>query len=302
MMWLLIGCGEAVLPPMASPPVDLTASVQASKVPEGEPVVLTLSLYAAQDWTLQLQEPAAEGLELTPAEQDGPVQEGDRQRTRLQYNLTGPAGSYVIQPGAALAVGPGDQQRELVPPPIFVDIGVDGPTGGELAGAEAPPEPPEPPWALIGAGVLGVVLLSGGLVWWMRRPKPIPPPEPIDVRARRLWSVARSAGMDDHTLALTLSGVLRDYLQRRYSWPATSRTSREILAFLEDRVPASLRLQLTAVLEANDRLKYAREGGGGAFFDSLEASFLDILQTSRPAEPTEAPAEPAAEPAVEEVQ
>jgi hypothetical protein len=286
---LLMGCGEDVLPPLSEPPVDLVASVAAAKVGDGEPVELTLSLYAAPDWTLQLQEPAAEGLTVKQTGTDGPTLQGSRQRTRLSYSLTGPAGSYIIQPGAALAHGPGDQERELVPPPIFVDIGVKGPSGGELAGALEPPPPRQPPWALIGAGVLGVLALIGGLLWWLRRPVPVPPPEPVDVRARRLWREARAAGMADPDLAVALSGVMRDYLERRYGWPATAHSSREILAFLEQHTSAALRLQLTAVLEANDRLKYAREGGGGDFFDELERCFLDVLAASRPPADGEAP-------------
>ncbi len=282
MMWLLIGCGAEVLPPLSAPPVDLIAAVEAAKVGEDEPISLTLSLYAAQEWTLQLQEPAAEGLTVTQTGTEGPTRAGDRQRTQLTYALTGPVGSYVIQPGAALAHGPNDQERELVPPPIFVDIGVDGPSGGELAGAMEPPPPPEPPWGLIAAGVLGVVALLGAGAWWLLRPKPVPPPEPDDVRAKRLWQAARSAELSDHDLAIALSGVMREYLERRYGWPATSRSSREILDFLMPHTAAGLRLKLTAVLEANDRLKYAREGGGGAFFDELEARFLDILAATRP--------------------
>ncbi|MFT5684548.1 MAG: hypothetical protein ACI8RZ_005489, partial [Myxococcota bacterium] len=277
MMWLLLGCGADVLPPLAAPPVDLVASVEASKVGEGEPVNLTLSLYASEEWTLQLQEPASEGLTVSPTGTDGPTREGSRQRTQLSYTLTGPPGSYVIQPGAARAQGPGDQERELVPPPIFVDIGVDGPTGGELAGAMEPPLPPEPPWALIGAGVFALVALLGGLLWWVMRPKPVPPPEPDDVRAKRLWQESRGAQLSDHDLAVALSGVMRDYLQRRYGWPATTLSSSEILEFLSSHTSADLRGKLTEVLEANDRLKYAREGGGDAFFDELEACFLDVL-------------------------
>jgi hypothetical protein len=183
----ITGCAESVLPPLAPPPVDLTASVVGAQVDADEPIALTLSLYATEGWTLQLQAPSAEGLTVTQTEQEGPTQEGTRQRTRLSYALTGEPGSYVIQPGAALASGPGEQERELVPPPIFVDIGVDGPSGGALAGAMAPPPPPEPPWAWIGAGVLGILALVGGLVWWLRRPRPEPPPEPLDSRAQRLW-------------------------------------------------------------------------------------------------------------------
>ena len=98
---------------------------------------------------------------------------------------------------------------------------------------------------------------------------------------------ARPAGLSDHDLAVALSGVMRDYLQRRYDWPATTRSSAEILSFLEDKTSAQLRGTLSAVLQANDRLKYAREGGGDGFFDELERCFHDVLSATALVEDSE---------------
>ena len=168
----------------------------------------------------------------------------------------------------------------MVAPPIFIDLGVDGPTGGELAGfAELDPEPALP-WLWIGLGA-GALLLAGGLsAAWLLRPRPPEAPEPPESVARRRWAEARSAGLDDPALALALSAVFRDYLQQRHGFSAQANTSREIVASLEQRslVTVSERLKLESILQASDRLKYGRDGGGQAFFDALEAAFEDILR------------------------
>ena len=112
--------------------------------------------------------------------------------------------------------------------------------------------------------------------------------------ARRAWLLAREAGLDDHGLALALSRILREYYQRITGWPATARTTREILLHMDDRglLPADVRLRARRVLDATDRLKFAREGGGEGFFEALEQDFEMVLDATSPgpaAAPTAAP-------------
>ena len=275
---LLLSCGPRPLDPLAPPPVDLQAAVASAKVDAGAAVELTVTSWAAEGWRLERLEPAAEGMEITAAGQEGPTRVGDRDRMTWHYTLSADPGSYVIQPGAARALGPGEQERELTPAPIFVDVGVEGPSS-ELAELELMPPPASPPWGWIAAGALAGGALLGGLLWWRRRPVPQPPPEPIDAVALRQWRSAREAGLDDQPLAIALSAILRAYLEARYGFPATAATSREVLAALEEQgaVDVTLRMQLTAVLEANDRLKFAREGGGEAFFAELDRCFADVV-------------------------
>ncbi|MEC7947267.1 MAG: hypothetical protein VX265_06835, partial [Myxococcota bacterium] len=161
----------------------------------------------------------------------------------------------------------------------------------------AAPPPEGPPYRAIAAATAGTAALLGilGAVWWRRRqrPGPVIPPDPPDVQARRSWAAARSAGLDDHGLALALSRILRVYIEQTQGWPATARTTREIIHHLEAQTTMGTadRLRAAAVLDATDRLKFAREGGGAAFFDRLGDDFESVLSAlhSAPATPGAAP-------------
>lgn len=287
----LSGCGgPSALAPLAPPEVDLVARVSQAHVDKDQPVQLEIRGTASEGWTLQPGAVSAEGLTVTPTAQEGPVQTGDQQVWTWRYELSGPPGSYVVEPGGGSASGPGDQRRDIETPPLFVDIGVTGPTGGPMADVEAPPPPEPPPWGLIAAGGALALAALGAGIWWRRRaraPVPPPPPEPPHVLASRAWERARLSDLDDHALALELSRVLRVYVEAITGFPATARTSREILRALESevRLEPSLRVRAGHILDATDRLKFAREGGGEAFFKSLDEDFLAVIEATRPADP-----------------
>jgi len=280
---VLVGCGgPPTLPALAPPPVDVQLRVVQPKVAAGEPVTVEVEVWRTDGWTLQVPQPMSEGLTVSAKGVDGPVVVADRTRLTATFELAGEDGSYVIGIPSFEATGPGDQTRTLEPARLFVDIGVSGPQVGQLAEvAEVPPEPPlDVRW--IAAGVLGALALVafvGWLVWRVVRPKPPPPPVPADVAARTAWEQARASDLDDHALALALSEILRTFLQEVTGFPAMSRTSSEIIrwAHSSDLLDDHLRSQARRVLEATDRLKFAREGGGTGFFDALETDFLAVV-------------------------
>lgn len=289
-IWL--GCAPE--PPPAAEAPELLARVEQAKVPEGAPVKLELRASAPAGWTVEPGTPSAEGLSLSPAGEEGPTPAGAATLEIWRYTLSGPPGSYVIQPGGGQATGPAGEQKPLETPPIFVDIGVDGPSGGPMAELEEPPPPEAPAWALyagVAAALLG--LLVAAWLWSRRRraPPPAPIPDPPHVVAQRAWEQARLAGMEDHPLALALSSILRAYLEAITGFPATARTTREILGSLEGQTwfGPSLRQRAAHVLDATDRLKFAREGGGEDFFRALDEDFLAVLEATRPREPAASP-------------
>jgi hypothetical protein len=100
--------------------------------------------------------------------------------------------------------------------------------------------------------------------------------------ARRAWDEARRAGLDDHALALRLSNVLRTYFDDAIGFPASARTTREILVHLEGVLDAAHRGRARHILDATDRLKFAREGGGAGFFEALDDDFAAVLEATRP--------------------
>lgn len=243
----LSGCGgQKALDALAPPEVALVARVDEARVDKDEAVKLEIRGTASEGWTLTPGQVSAEGLQIEAAPPEGPAQSGDQQVWTWRYALSGPPGSYVIEPGGGVADGPGGQHRELETPPIFVDIGVTGPSGGPMAELEELPAPEPPPWGLIAGGA---------------------------------------------ALALELSRILRVYVEAITGFPATARTSREILRALETeaRLELSLRVRAGHILDATDRLKFAREGGGEGFFKALDEDFLAVLDATRPKPPPPAP-------------
>lgn len=294
---LLVGCGSTpALPPLAPPPVDVEVDVAHTVVESGAPVEVDVTVWASDGWALSPATPVAEGLRVVERSVDGPVVVGDRTRTTTTWELTGADGPYVVVVPPVEARGPGDQSRTLEPAPVFVDIGTPPPALDGLVDVEAIPEAAEPPvaWIVAGGtvGVLGLGLVAVALVL-VARSKPAPRPEPAEVVARTAWSAARRDVADDHALALALSQIFRRFLQAVTGFPTLSRTTRELVTFLEteDLLDAELRQRSRRVLDATDRLKFAREGGGDAFFDALEQDFLavvDALSGPRPLGGTDA--------------
>ena len=279
-----LGCGSGpTLPPLAPPPVDVEVRVERTVVPSGEPVVVEVTQWTSTGWSLPAAHPGAVDLTTTARGRVGPSVVGDRSRTVATYELAGEDGSYVVVVPAVQATGPGDQTRQIEPSPVFVDIGRAPPKLDGLVDAEEIPAASEAwsPWMVasavgLGLGVLGLLAAVG----YARRAKPAPPPKPAELVAREAWAAARREGLDDHGLALALSQIFRRYLQAVTGFSMLTRTTREIVDFLkqEDLLDQALRPRTQRVLDATDRLKFAREGGGIEFFDALEADFLSVVE------------------------
>ena len=286
---LLAACGEVALPPAADAPASVAAAVVDKQVGEGEPVVLTLRTRLAEGWTLGEVGLAVEGLEVDGQAPSAPRQVGAYTVAEQQLELTGPNGSYVIDVAPVVATGPGGETLELDPDPIFVDVGVQGPAS-TLSEFEAAPPPAETPWAWIAAAVAALLLLGGLGAWrWSRRgegPTEVPP-TPLE-QARSDWAAARSAwttgSIDDHALSVRLSAVFRAWLEATLGFPATARTTREILSYVEHHglLVEDDRARARRLLDATDRLKFAREGGGAAFFEGLDGDFDAVLRAAQP--------------------
>ena len=286
-----VGCGaEPVLPPLAPAPVDVEVRVEQTSVASGEPIVVEVTRWTSSDWSLPPVGPVAEALQTREQSTDGPSVVGDRTRVVSTFELSGDDGSHVVVVPPVEATGPGDQTRTIEPPPVFVDIGTPPPPLDGLVGPEGVPgEQTHPTWALAAAGVgaaLGFGLLAAAFVV-VARSKSAPLPKPAHVIARETWAAARQTTTDDHALALELSLVFRQFLQAVTGAAMVTRTTREIVDLLEgeDLLTPELRLRARRVLDATDRLKFARDGGGTEFFDGLETDFLAVVDAlSRPVE------------------
>ncbi len=252
---LLLACHPtpAPLPPAA--PVW----VEARKVDEGKPA----RIHAPAG----TQMPTVEGLTITQ------VSTGDD--GSAVWDAVGQKGSYVIDV-------PGSDQK---PVPIYVDIGVDGPTGGKMADLAAPTPRPPPIWPYVLGGVVGAgALVAAGIAAWKRwRPLPPPvPPEAPDILALRAWNALRArTDLEPAELALELSMVYRRYLDATRVWPATSRTTREILDNLSGELTAGELDCARRLLSAMDLVKFAEREARASLFDQLDADFRRLVAPVR---------------------
>ena len=93
--------------------------------------MVTVRTTAAEGWTFETIVPYAENLEVSLVAETGPATVNDRQVVTRQYAMSGPDG-YVIATTGGEGRVPGVSTFESVP--LFVDIGVEGPTGGPMDG------------------------------------------------------------------------------------------------------------------------------------------------------------------------
>ncbi len=183
------------------------------------------------------------------------------------YELRGAAGSYVLDVPAPS----GEPVR------FFVDIGVEGPSGGPMEDLASMPEAEAPHWPYYVAAAVGAAAVAMALIRAARslRPAPPPPPpEPADVRARREWRELRAReDLGAEALAIALSDVYRRYLDATRPWPATSRTTREIVDNLASELTALDLDRARRLLGAMDLVKFSERGAHAALFEGLDTDF-----------------------------
>lgn len=275
--------GETIQGPGGS---EVRVELLDRSVEAGKAVEVELRVVAADPAQVEVAPPQAEGL-TTRLEREEREPLGELVATTRRYSLTGPPGSYVINTGQALLAQP-DGTRQASPlSPLFVDIGVKGPSS-ELEDIESLPLSERARWPyLLGAGLLVLAVGLGFWYWRRRRRRPalVPPPEAPALIARREWAaVLMDQGLDDHRRALRLSEVFRRYIEARNELPASSWTSSEILVGLYERSGVSGPLLDAArrILDATDLLKFARRGGGLEFFLALDKDFHAYLDATEP--------------------
>ncbi|MFH1470058.1 MAG: hypothetical protein ABIO70_37080 [Pseudomonadota bacterium] len=283
---VLAGCGSDLLPPLARPDADVRLELEARQVDAGQPVQAVVQIQQADGITLDVGSPAADGLEAQLTDERSEPFDGWSLTTR-RYELTGEEGSYVVQLPTVTVTHPDGQQEALTVAPVFVDIGVKGPSS-QLEGllVPAPPPPPTWPWVL-GTGVLIGLGVAGGAWVWRHRRRSLRrvAAEPADLVARRAWkAVLADRKLDDHARALQCSEVFRVYLQAVHPIPASALTSREIEQAIYARglVPGALLDRARRLLQATDLLKFARRGGGPEFFYALDQDFQAYVEATRP--------------------
>ncbi len=265
--WLAFGLLLSSLPACRTtpPPVAPAAPVwvEARKVDDGKAV----HVHAPAGTVM----PPVDGLTITQSSigDDGTA----------VWDVTGKKGSYILNV-------PGPDQK---PVPVYVDIGVDGPTGGAMADLASPAPKSPPVWPYVLASVLGLATVVAAAIaaWKKWRPiPPAPPPEPADVTALREWNRLRARDdLAPAELALELSAVYRRYLDATRVWPATSRTTREILDHLSAELTVSELDCARRLLSAMDLVKFADREAQASMFEQLDADFRRLVTPARAYDP-----------------
>lgn len=289
MSWLavLIACGPAPEPaPTEAEAVEVAAWL--SEAPKARGGVLVLQTSYDPSGSIEVQEPAARGLEFV--QEGDPTRElvGDREVITQRFRFTGAKGSYEIGPVEA-RWSSGAEDAEAASTPVFVDLGVE-PTGREgLADIVEPPPIRTIPWGAIGAVGGVALLLFGGTALAFRTPGAAREvdvvPEPPDVLALRAWEAVRAdPALDDHATALALSRIFRTYLEAVLAFSATSSTTTEILDQLRqlEHLPEGNVERARRLLRATDRVKFADARATDEVFDGLDDDLRMFVAATRP--------------------
>jgi hypothetical protein len=201
------------------------------------------------------------------------------------WDLSGENGSYIVTvtppaPAAAPAGSPAP-----APTRLFVDVGVAGPTGGEMDDLADLPPPPPPIWPWVVAGVAAVVVAGGGAAWAWQRFKPVPappPPDPPEVVARRAWAALRErTDLRPEEIARAMSEIFRTWVDAAWGFPATRRTTREILDNLAGAFTAAELDAARRLLMATDLVKFAERSEHANLFENLDRDFSTLVRPVR---------------------
>lgn len=192
------------------------------------------------------------------------------------WALTGEDGSYIVtvaEPGST------------TPTRLFLDIGVDGPTGGPMDDLQAPPPPPPPMWPWVLAGTVVVAGTAAGAIWAIRRLTPPPPPPralaPHEA-AIRAWNALRErTDLDAPGTASEMSIIFRTWLDAAWGFPATQRTRREILDNLAGMLTAAELDSARRLLSATDLVKFAERSEHANLFEQLDQDFRTLVKPVR---------------------
>jgi hypothetical protein len=291
-LFLILACQpDQMMDPLAQAEVAVEVNLAAKQVSESEAVLVEVVLSSKAGWTAGPVDLVVDKLDVErlPAEV---VETDSGEREVHQFSLTGPSGSYVLEPVEIEFSRSDGESRKRESARLFFDVGPEG-LRSELEGfAELPPLKENPwPKRFVWAG-LGFLLAAALLFWWWKRPrKPVPvlPPIPPDQEALAAWAIVwNDPDLDDHGRALLLSQIFRRYVERVFQLPASAFTSMEVLDQLSSDLSEHHLGQSRRLLGATDRIKYARRGGGQALFESLDTDFRELIEATKPAPVEEA--------------
>jgi hypothetical protein len=278
-------------------PVRVTAHVASADVVPGRPFELVVEVDRAEAATFELPDlgPKIQGLVVLDDKADPPERGGGRVLLRHRWTLKAPlSGTYHIPGIEAPWTTPDGQVGTAGSGPILIEAALRG--GAEegvdeglrdIKAVVAPPWNPRP-W-MVGAATL-LLLLGLGLWFWRRRRRkePAPPVQPPhEVALRALGALLQDERLrDPGSFAFDLSEVLRRYLEGRFGFLAWRMTTAEVLRSMPRELAAQRKVEqaVREVLEASDRVKFARDVVTADELRAWADQVRDVVEATRPRE------------------
>ena len=286
---LITGCTSGVAEGAASAwevdhaygedPVAVRLRVDRLRISTAQTVQVEVEVHAPEGVLVRLPDPeqfADSGFQVAPRTEP-PALVGDGRTRHLRRFRLEPflAGDYPIPELAVGWLAPGGEPTGLSTGALTVQVSsVFGDTGAAAASEDLPElrevgDPIRAPlrwWrpALAGVAALAVAAAVAAAIRWRRRvagrPVPVEPPGVVALRALDELDRDQALKADLDRFYVTVSSILRAYLEGRFGLRAPEQTTEEFLAAAEAE-PAFDREQqrtLRAFLAACDAVKFAR--------------------------------------------
>jgi hypothetical protein len=265
---------------------------------------------------------APEGVDLEPPEVGESLGAFRVQRSNVQPSIPTEHGRQWRQEYALESYSSGEQQipslttrftdrqaggepaeGEITAPPLPIQVAsslegdLDPTQFADIKGAVDLPAPSRWAWlAWIGAA-LGAVLLAGlAVILWRRRRRrtvvaPLIPAHEWALEQLRLLQAARLVERGElKEFYFRLTGIVRQYIERRFGIMAAEQTTREFLEATKGHpaLGVSYRALLGEFLAAGDLVKFARfQPDGGQVEDAFATARGFVQQTAEPPSPAE---------------
>ena len=278
-------------------PVVVRAWVERADVLPGRPFWLTVEVDQRDGVDFALPDPGAniERLQILELKTDPPQSADGRTLLRQRLQLKAPLpGTYLI-PGVEGTWRDDDQAGTAGAGAILITAARAG--GAAEAGDDElhdlkPPAAPDPDRRPVYAGLAVLLLLSGPLLWWLRRRKPevlaapVPPWDQALAEVTALLASGAQTADDVGPYAFAISGILRRYLESRFAFGAWRMTTPEVLRALPAEVSrdSAVERAVREVLEASDRVKFAREPVTAAELEGWANSVREVVARTNPAQ------------------
>ena len=195
-------------------------------------------------------------------------------------------GEYEI-PSLTVVVN-GTSELTTDPIPIAVDSVLEDPQDSELRDISEPVDVPVPWWWWVAAAI-GIAAGVAALAWWRRRrltarsaPKPVPPHESALAALDALLAAGLPAPEALKDFYLTLSDIVRRYVEERFGLRAPEQTTEEFLVAMaaEPVIRTEHQRLLRDFLEQADLVKFAKLVPGREEIEgAVEAARRFVRQT-----------------------